>query len=411
MTCDILITNIKGLVQVRPGSLHVLKGAAMSELPILTNAFLAITSGHITQFGKMDDLPSFNATRELDARGRFVFPTFVDSHTHLIFPDSREDELVMKIKGASYQDIAAKGGGILNSAKKLQQNSEEELFQKALPRVEEIIRKGTGAVEIKSGYGLTVKDEIKMLRVARRIGRETLLEVKTTFLGAHAVPVGMKQGDYVKLVIEEMIPAVVDEKLADYIDVFCEQGFFSAEETERILEAGKHFGMKGRVHANQLSRSGGVQAGIRAGALTVDHLENIGDEEIEALRQSQTIATALPGAAFFLGLPFPPARKMLDAGLPLAIASDFNPGSAPSGSMPLVISLACIKMKLTPEEAINAATVNTACALELSDRYGSIAVGKVASVFITKPIPSVAYMPYAFGSDLIETVILKGKIV
>ncbi len=395
---------------MRPEPTKVLKGAAMSHLPILPNAFLAITNGLLSHYGKMEDLPSFETSQEINAQGRFVFPSFIDSHTHLIFADSREEEFVMKIKGSSYQEIAAKGGGILNSAKKIQQSSEDQLFEISMGRAREIIRSGTGAVEIKSGYGLTVKDEVKMLRVARRIGRESLLQVKTTFLGAHAVPAGMEQAEYIRLVIEEMIPAVADENLADYIDVFCEQGFFSPSETERILEAGKTFGMKARVHANQLYRSGGVQVGIACGAVSVDHLENIGEEEIQSLRQSDTIPTALPGAAFFLGLPFPPARRMLEAGLSLAIASDYNPGSAPSGNMPFIISLACIKMKLTPEEAFNAATVNTACALEISDTHGSITVGKVANIFITKPMPSVAFMPYAFGSDMIDTIILKGKI-
>ncbi|MEX2232363.1 MAG: imidazolonepropionase [Cyclobacteriaceae bacterium] len=410
MTCDILIKNIKGLVQVRTEPFQILRGAAMAELPILPDAFLCITGGVIAGFGKMESLASVSAARELDARGRFVFPSFVDSHTHLIFADSREEEFVMKIKGLSYQDIAAKGGGILNSARKLQQLSEDELFDRAMTRVNEIIRTGTGAVEIKSGYGLTVKDEIKMLRVARRIGRESLLTVKTTFLGAHAVPAGIKKEDYVKLVIEEMIPGVAGENLADYIDVFCENGFFSGEETERILEVGLKHGMKGRVHANQLSRSGGVQAAVRARAISADHLENIGEEEIEMLQKSNTIPTALPGAVFFLGLPFPPARRMLEAGLPLAIASDYNPGSAPSGNMPLIISLACMKMKLTPEEAFNAATINTAAALEILNTHGSITQGKIANVFITRPMPSLSYFPYAFGTNMVETVILKGMV-
>lgn len=410
MTCDLLIRNIKGLAQVRPEPVKALRGSEMASLPVLPQAYLAITNGEISDFGKMEALPSFSALREFDASDRFVFPTFVDSHTHLVFADSREAEFVMKIKGFSYQDIAAKGGGILNSARKLQQLSEDELFEKTLPRVQEIMKTGTGAVEIKSGYGLTVRDELKMLRVARRIGRESLLTVKTTFLGAHAVPSETSREHYVRLVIEEMIPAVAAENLADYIDVFCEEGFFSPAETERILEAGLSFGMKGRVHANQLGRSGGVQAGVRAGAVTVDHLENIGDEEIDLLLKSTTLPTALPGAAFFLGLPFPPARRMLEAGLPLAIASDYNPGSAPSGNMPLVISLACIKMKLTPEEALNAATINTAAAMEILDTHGTITRGKVASVFITAPMPAVAYLPYAFGSSLIDTVILKGVV-
>ena len=410
MQCDILIRNIKGLVQIRKEGVRVLRGKAMADLPILGDAWLSISNGIITGFGEMTSLPEISAARDIDARDRFVFPGFVDSHTHLVYAASREEEFVMKIKGMSYQDIAARGGGILNSAKKLQQTSELELYQRSLPRVDEIIRTGTGAVEIKSGYGLTLKDELKMLRVARRIGQETPLTVRTTFLGAHAVPSGVTKDAYVALVINEMIPAVAAENLADYVDVFCEEGFFSPSDTERILEAGMKFGMKGRVHANQLSRSGGVQAGIRAGALSVDHLEDIGDEEIDALTGSNTIPTALPGAAFFLGLPFPPARRMLDAGLPLAIASDFNPGSSPSGNMPLMVALACIRMKLTPEEAFNAATVNTSAALEILDSHGSITKGKVASIFITKPMSSPAFMPYAYGTNMIETVILKGKI-
>lgn len=397
-------------MQVREKAVGTLRGDALQQLPILSDAWLSITGGLIAGFGRMDALPSISAKREIDASRRFVFPSFVDSHTHLVFADSREDEFVMKIKGASYQEIAARGGGILNSAKKIQQLSEQELFQRCLPRLDEIIRTGTGAVEIKSGYGLTLQDELKMLRVARRIGIESPLTVKTTFLGAHAVPAGKKKDDYVKEVISEMIPAVAAEKLADYVDVFCEHGFFSELDTVAILKAGLEYGMKGRVHANQLSRSGGVQAGVRAGALSVDHLESIGEEEIEVLRGSDTIATTLPGAAFFLGLPFPPARQMLEAGLALAIASDYNPGSAPSGNMPLMLSLACIKMKLTPEEAINATTINTAAALEILHTHGSITEGKVASVFITRPMPSIAYMPYAFGKNMVDTVILKGKI-
>jgi imidazolonepropionase len=411
MHCDILIQNIKGLVQVRDRGISRVAGEAMADLPVLENAWLAISDGLISDFGSMDKIPLFSARKEVNAVGRFVFPSFVDSHTHLVFAASREDEFVMKIKGATYAEIAAKGGGILNSSKKLQQASEEELFERSLKRVYEIIRTGTGAAEIKSGYGLTVKDELKMLRVARRIGKETPLTVKTTFLGAHAVPSGMQKTDYIDLIINEMIPAVAEEKLADYIDVFCEQGFFSMEETERIVEEGKRFDMKPRIHANQLNRSGGVQVGVKTKALSVDHLENIGDEEIDMLRHSNTMPTALPGAAFFLGLSFPPARKMIASGLPLAIASDYNPGSAPSGNMPLMIALACIKMKMTPEEAINAATINTASALELENSHGSITKDKVANVFITQPIPSLAFLPYAFGTNVVETVILNGSIV
>ena len=411
MTCDILIKNIKGLIQVRSGPSDVLRGTAMSELPVLHDAWLAIASEKILAFGEMSTLPHFSCPHVIDAKNQFVFPSFIDSHTHLVFADSREEEFVMKIKGLSYQEIAARGGGILNSVNKLRELSEDELYDRTWPRVEEIIRTGTGAVEIKSGYGLTLKDEMKMLRVARRIGVESMLTVKTTFLGAHAIPSGMTRDAYVKQVIEEMIPAIAGEKLADYVDVFCEEGFFTPADTVRVLEAGMKYGMKGRVHANQLGRSGGVQAGVRAGAITVDHLENIGDEEIEALIGSNTIPTALPGAAFFLRLPFPPARKILDAGLPLAIASDFNPGSAPSGNMPLMVSLACIGMRLTPEEAINATTINTAAALELLESHGSITIGKTANIFITKPMPSIAYLPYAFGSPMVDTVILRGKII
>ncbi len=410
MKCDLLITNIKGLVQVRNENVRKVSGIQMSELPVIENAFLAVSQGRIVDFGTMNSASSYDSTETVNAAGCFVFPSFVDSHTHLVFAASREEEFVMKIKGATYADIAAKGGGILNSARKLQGLSEDQLFENSVYRAAEIISTGTGVVEIKSGYGLTVKDELKMLRVAKRIEKETDLTVKTTFLGAHAVPSQMTKDDYIRLVVEEMIPAVAEEKLADYIDVFCEQGFFTPDETERIVEEGKRFGMKPRIHANQLHRSGGVQVGVKTNALSVDHLENIGEEEIEALKNSDTMPTALPGAAFFLGLNFPPARKILDAGLPLAMASDYNPGSAPSGNMPLMISLACIRMKLTPEEAINACTLNTAYALELAHEHGSITKGKVANFFITKPMPSLAFFPYAFGSRLIEQVFLKGKI-
>lgn len=412
MTWDILIRNIKGLVQARDQAIGPIKGSAMAQLPIIENSYLAIHNGFIEQHGSMAGLPAMaKGKTELDATGRFVFPSFVDSHTHLVFAASREEEFVMKIKGATYEDIAASGGGIHNSAKKLQQTSEDDLFERAMVRVQDIIKTGTGAVEIKSGYGLTTKDELKMLRVARRIGRESQLTVKTTFLGAHAIPKDKTKEQYIELILKEMIPAVAAEKLADYIDVFCEQGFFSQSETERIVTEGKKFGMKPRIHANQLHRSGGVQAGVNTGALSVDHLENMGDEEIECLKGSSVMPTALPGAAFFLGLPFPPARKIIEAGLPFAIASDYNPGSAPSGNMELMISLACIKMKMTPEEAINSATINTAVALELEQSHGSITKGKVGNVFITKPMSSIAYMPYSFGGSNIETVILKGRIV
>lgn len=412
MAWDILIRNIHGLVQVREEPVWVVAGKQMAELPILSNAYLAIQDGKIKEFGTMDNLPNKSkAATDIDATDRFVFPSFVDSHTHLVFAASREEEFVMKIKGATYEEIAARGGGILNSAKKLQHSSEDELFERAMVRVKEIIKTGTGAVEIKSGYGLTVEDELKMLRVARRISLESPLTVKTTFLGAHAVPKDTTKAEYIDLILNEMIPAVAEDRLADYIDVFCEQGFFTRDETERIVEEGKRFGMRPRIHANQLHRSGGVQVGVKTNAVSVDHLENIGDEEIECLQNSSVIPTALPGAAFFLGLPFPPARKIIDAGLPLAIASDFNPGSSPSGNMSLMAAFACIKMKMTPEEAINACTINTAAALELQHSHGSISEGKVANVYITKPIPSIAFLPYAFGSNVIDTAILNGSVV
>lgn len=411
MTWDILITNIKGLAQVRDNTPSVLAGSAMAELPVLVNAYLAIADGKIADYGEMQSLANPSADQIIDAKGRFVFPSFVDSHTHLVFAASREEEFVMKIKGASYAEIAAKGGGILNSAQKLQRMSEDELYERSLVRAFEIMKTGTGAVEIKSGYGLTVEDELKMLRVARKIGRETPLMVKTTFLGAHAVPKSLTKDKYIQLVIEEMIPAVAEEKLADYIDVFCEEGFFSPGETEQICEAGKKFGMRPRIHANQLHRSGGVQVGVKLNAISVDHLENIGEEEIKALQSSSTIPTALPGAAFFLNLSYPPARDIMNAGLPLAIASDYNPGSSPSGNMSLMVALACVKMRMTPEEAFNAATINTAAAMEILETHGSITRGKTANVCITKPIPTLSYIPYSFGAQLVDQVIINGALI
>jgi imidazolonepropionase len=411
MSCDILIKNIKGIAQVRENHHGVVAGASMATLPVLSDSYITIKDGLILDYGPMTEMPATNASVVIDASDCFVLPSYVDSHTHLVFAASREEEFVMKIKGATYAEIAAKGGGILNSARRLQQTSEDDLFDRTLKRADEIIRAGTGAVEIKSGYGLTTKDELKMLRVAKRVGIETPLTVRTTFLGAHAIPQGIRKEKYIDCIIKEMIPAVAEEKLADYIDVFCETGFFSPDETERIVNEGKRFGMKPKIHANQLNKSGGVQVGVRTGAVSVDHLENIGEEEIRALRDSSVIPTALPGAAFFLGLPFPPARQLISAGLPLAIASDYNPGSAPSGNMSFVIALACIRMKLTPEEAINAATMNTASALELQDRLGSVTKGKLANLFVTRPIPSLAYIPYSFGATLVDKVILKGNLV
>ena len=406
---DLLIKNIKGLVQVRDRPPKKVCGSEMAELPITGNAWLFANNGKIVEYGLMEDLPVSEASEIIDASGRFVMPCFVDSHTHLVFAASRENEFVDKLHGLSYEEIAHRGGGILNSAIKLQQTSEEVLFQKSLERAYEIIGFGTAAVEIKSGYGLTVEDELKMLRVARRIGNETPLIVKTTFLGAHAIPKGRDRNDYIREVMEVMIPRVAEEHLADYCDVFCEKGFFTPEETEMIIERGKKYGMTPKIHANQLHNSGGVQAGVKMGALSVDHLESMGEKEIEVLQGSATMPTMLPGAAFFLNSVYPPARRMIESGLAVSIATDYNPGSAPCGKMSFMISLACIKMKMTPQEALNAATINAAYAMEITDVLGTITPGKDASFIITKKIPSIEFIPYAFGSDIIDQVIIKGK--
>ncbi|MEM9299539.1 MAG: imidazolonepropionase [Bacteroidota bacterium] len=403
----LLIKNIKGLVQVRDRPIKWVAGKEMSILPAIENAFLIIKDDVIDSYGTMSEFnDSATFDLEIDATGRFVFPAFVDSHTHLVFAASREGEFVDKIKGLTYTEIAAKGGGILNSAKKLQSISEEELLERSLLRANEIMTLGTGAVEIKSGYGLTVKDELKMLRVAKSVGDQTQLTVKTTFLGAHAVPKEHTKTSYLNLIINEMIPAVANENLADYIDVFCEHGFFTPEETLEVVEAGKKYGMTPKIHANQLSLSGGVEAGVKAEAISVDHLECIGQDQINSMAGSEVMPTALPGAAFYLNSPYPPARNIIDSGLPMAIATDYNPGSSPTGNMSLMLSLACIKMKMTPEEAINAATINTAYAMGLSQTHGAIRLGAPANFFITKPMPSLAYLPYYFGSNLIDQIIL-----
>ncbi|MFN5169044.1 MAG: imidazolonepropionase [Cyclobacteriaceae bacterium] len=406
----ITLVNIKGLVQVREVGQGPVSGADMAVLPVLPDAFLILEAGRIADFGPMSSLPGARG-QVIDCSGRFVFPGWVDSHTHLVFARSREEEFVMKIEGASYQQIAAAGGGILNSARALAGMSENELFDVSVKRAWEILRTGTVAVEIKSGYGLSVREEVKMLRVARRIGRETPLVVKTTFLGAHAVPADVSKSQYIKMLLSEMIPAIANEKLADYIDVFCEAGFFSPEESIQILEEGKKFGWRARVHANQLGHSGGVKVGVQAGAASVDHLEHLNDDEIEMLRSTDVMPTALPGAAFFLNLPYPPARKMMKAGLPLAIATDYNPGSAPSGNMLINQSLACIGMRMTPAEVFNACTLNTAASLNMLATHGSITRGKAGSVVISKPMPSVAFGPYNFGSNWIEHVIAGGKVI
>lgn len=408
---SLLIRNIKTIVQAETNRRSLSKGAEMAQLPTLDNAFLLVKDDLIHSFGPMTDCPD-TADQTIDASGRMVFPSWCDSHTHIVFAASREEEFVSRIRGLSYEEIARQGGGILNSARRLQLASEDQLFEDAWQRLQEVIGYGTGAIEIKSGYGLSLESELKMLRVIRRLRSVSPIPVKATFLGAHAVPAAYKdkRADYIALIINEMLPAVAEEKLADYCDVFCDKGFFTVEETAQILQAAAQYGLKAKIHANELGYTGGVQAGIAAGAISVDHLEYTGDAEIAALLESDTLPTLLPSCAFFLGIPYAPARKMIDAGLPVVLATDYNPGSSPSGRMSLVVALACIKMKMLPEEAIQAATLNGARAMELEDRYGTIAPGKVANLFISKPIPSLAYLPYAFGSDLIETIILNGKV-
>jgi len=414
----ILIINIKELVEVEDTPNLFVSGKEMSQLRTIKNAFLLINRGLISDFGSMNDLfmPEVingRRVRIIDATGKMVFPSFCDSHTHLVYAGSRELEYIDKIKGMSYEEIAKRGGGILNSAMRLHLASETELIAQALDRLEEITWLGTGAVEIKSGYGLTTEDELKMLRVIRKLKELSPLTIKSTFLGAHALPLEYKgrQSDYVDLLINEMIPVVASEELADFIDVFCDKGFFTIEDTERILMAGLKYGLKPKIHANELDYSGGIQVGVKYGALSVDHLEFTGEEEIEALKGSETMPTILPGAAFFLGMIHAPARKMIDAGLPVALASDFNPGSSPSGNMQLVISMGCIQYKMTPEEAIHATTINSAYAMGVSEELGSIAIGKLANIFITKPIPSIEFLPYAFGSNKVDSVILNGKLL
>jgi imidazolonepropionase len=413
----ILILNIKGLVLAAEHIVAPVKARAMQSLPLVEDAWLLLSGGLIVDYGPMtflsEKIRSMEGLLQINARGKFVFPSFCDSHSHIVFAGSREAEFVDKIQGASYEDIARRGGGILNSAKKLREASEEDLYLSALSRLDEVISQGTGAIEIKSGYGLTTESEIKMLRVIRKLKNSTAIQIRSTFLGAHAIPEEYKSDPdkYIELVINEMIPCVAAENLADYVDVFCDTGFFSIKQTERILMAGINYGLKPKLHANQLANSGGVEVGVKYNAISVDHLENIGEEQIQCIFESETIATLLPAAAFFLGSSLPPVSRMIAAGLPIALASDFNPGSSPSGNMKLVLSLACILMKMLPAEAIHATTINGAYAMGLGDVLGSISRGKIANVFITKEIPSVEFFPYAFGSDLIDTIILSGRII
>lgn len=408
----LLVKNIGLLVQAECEPRLCVCGDAMQQLPTLENAFVLIEGDKIKQFGSMADAPA-HADTVLNAYGRMVFPSFCDSHTHIVYAGSREHEFIDKIMGLSYEEIAKRGGGIINSAQLLHNTPEDLLYEQALGRLKEMIGFGTGACEIKSGYGLNTEDELKMLRVIRRLKQNTPMTIRATFLGAHAVPPAYKnrQSAYVDLICSEMIPAVAAENLADFIDVFCDKGFFTVDETARILETGAHYGLLPKIHANELAVSGGVQVGVAHKALSVDHLERTTDVEITVLKNSETIPTALPGTSFFLNLPFAPARDMIHAGLPLALASDYNPGSTPSGNMKFVLSLACIKMRLTPAQAINATTINTAAAMGLSHTHGSIAVGKQANLFITTQIPSVDFIPYAYTTNIIDTVVLNGKIV
>ena len=414
----LLIKNIKKLINVRDEApLSPLVGGELALLPTLDDAYLLIVDGLISAYGQCSDVDivklEADADKVLDAKGKMVFPSYCDSHTHLVYAGSREIEFMDKIRGLSYQAIARRGGGILNSVELLHRTSEDELLAQALVRAEEIISFGTGAVEIKSGYGLALEDEIKMLRVAKRVEEETPLTVKRTFLGAHAVPARYagRRVEYVDEIVKEMIPAVAAEGLAEYVDIFCEEGFFTVEDSERIFEAGIKYGMRPKVHANQMSFSGGVQVGVKYNARSVDHLEYTGVDEFEALRGSDTIATLLPGATFFLEMDFAPARAMINYGLPVAIASNYNPGSCPCGDMKFMMALGCLKMKLFPEEVINASTINGAFAMDVAETLGTITVGKKANVFITKEVPSYEFLPYSFSTPLVDTVILNGKII
>jgi imidazolonepropionase len=407
-----LIVNIKELLQVRENSILKVSGAEMAVLPTIKNAFLLIKNDLIADFGSMDNLPKVEADKTIDATGKIVLPSWCDSHTHIVYAGNREQEFVDRINGMTYEEIANRGGGILNSAKKLNETSEEEIYNQSRARLEEVMRLGTGAVEIKSGYGLTVDGELKMLRVIQQLSKNHPVTVKATFLGAHAFPTlykGNRKG-YIDCIINEMLPEIAKNKLADFIDVFCETGYFSVEETKQIMEAGLKFGLKPKIHVNQFNSIGGIQAGVKYDALSVDHLEIMKAEDIEALKNTDTMPVALPSCSYFLSIPYTPAREMIAAGLPIALATDYNPGSTPSGNMNFVVATACIKMKMTPEEAINAATINGAYAMGISKTHGSITKGKKANLILTKEIPSYYQLPYAFGSNLIDAIILEGKL-
>ena len=407
-----LIKNIKNIFGIIEGQQAYKKAKALSDVDSLANSYILIDGAYISDYGPMSSCP-ISADKIIDASGSLVLPAWCDSHTHIVFAASREQEFEMKIKGMSYEAIAAAGGGILNSARKLKDCSEDALYEMAKGRLEEVTQYGTGAIEIKSGYGLSVESELKMLRVIKRLSNESPVSIKASFLGAHAIPTDYKERreDYIDLVINEMLPKIAKEKLADYCDVFCEKGFFTVEETDKILKAAAGYGIPAKIHANQLSCSGAVQVGIANNAISVDHLEMMGDAEIEALLNSNTIPTVLPSCSYYINIPYAPARKMIDAGLGITMATDFNPGSSPSGNIPFLLSLACTKMKLTPEEAFNAVTINGAYAMQLEDQLGSITKGKLANIIITKNIPNLAYIPYMFGTNHIDKVLIQGKVV
>lgn len=408
-----LIINIKELLQVRETPIDKVSGSDMAILPSIKNAFLLIEDDVIAAFGSMDNCPKPYPDNTIDATGKIVLPSWCDSHTHLVYAGNREQEFVDRINGLSYEEIANRGGGILNSAKRLNVTSEAEIYQQSKKRLEEVIQQGTGAIEIKSGYGLTVEGELKMLRVIKKLAQDYPIAIQSTFLGAHAFPTEYKEkhSAYIDSIINEMLPKIAEENLADYIDAFLETGYFSVAETERIMEAGKQYGLRAKIHVNQFTAINGIAACVKHNALSVDHLEIVTEEDIEVLKNTETMPVALPSCSFFISIPYTPARQMLNAGLPLALATDFNPGTTPSGNMNFVVATACIKMKMTPEEAINAATINGAYAMGLSATHGSITVGKKANLIITKPLNSFYEIPYAFGSNPVEQVILNGQLV
>lgn len=407
-----VIINIKELLQVRDSSIDKVSGAEMAILPTIKNAFLIIEDDLIADFGFMDNLPKISGDKTIDATGKIVLPSWCDSHTHIVYAGNREQEFVDRINGFTYEEIANRGGGILNSAKKLNETSELEIYNQSKVRLEEVMRLGTGAVEIKSGYGLTVEGELKMLRVIKQLSQNYPITIKATFLGAHAFPTLFKNNEkgYLDCLINEMLPEINKHNLADFIDVFCETGYFSVEETKKIMEVGLQFGLRGKIHVNQFNSIGGIQAGVQYNALSVDHLEVMTSVDIECLKNTETMPVALPSCSYFLSIPYTPAREIIKAGLPLALATDFNPGSTPSGNMNFVVATACIKMKMTPEEAINAATINGAYAMGISKTHGTITKGKKANLIITKDISSYYQLPYAFGSNLIDSVLLEGQL-